>query len=127
MIMSYVHTDTHKKLSDGLVIPLMADISSHTFVIRGADQVNFTARAVRRIFVNSDAIKMSKLYAGDVVALAAAESANSVQPHSSETCVRKVCMRVRHLVSRINAYVPNSYLESNLCGGGNMAFIRVSK
>ncbi|KAN0128871.1 P-loop containing nucleoside triphosphate hydrolase protein, partial [Lactarius tabidus] len=57
----------------------MADISSHTFVIRATDRVNFTARAVRRIFVNSDAIKMSKLYAGDVVAFAAAESADSSQ------------------------------------------------
>jgi hypothetical protein len=104
----------------------MADISSHTFVIRGADQLDFTARAVRRIFVNSDAIKMSKLYAGDVVALAAAEAADLVQPHSSETCHRKVCMRVCYLVSRINAHIPDPYLESTLCGGGNMAVIRIS-
>ncbi|KAI9452786.1 AAA family ATPase [Lactarius psammicola] len=55
----------------------MADISSHTFVIRVPDQVIITARAVRRIFVNSDAIKMSKLYAGDVVVLVAAEAAGS--------------------------------------------------
>ncbi|KAH8984441.1 AAA family ATPase [Lactarius akahatsu] len=53
----------------------MADISSHSFVIRVPNQVNITARAVRRIFVNSDAIKMSKLYAGDVVALVPAHAA----------------------------------------------------
>ncbi|KAH9015299.1 AAA family ATPase [Lactarius hengduanensis] len=52
----------------------MADISSHSFVIRVPNQVNITARAVRRIFVNSDAIKMSKLYAGDVVALVPAHA-----------------------------------------------------
>ncbi|KAH9016927.1 P-loop containing nucleoside triphosphate hydrolase protein [Lactarius pseudohatsudake] len=63
----------------------MADISSHSFVIRVPNQVNITARAVRRIFVNSDAIKMSKLYAGDVVALVPAHPAGSVQPGSSET------------------------------------------
>ncbi|KAH9057499.1 AAA family ATPase [Lactarius vividus] len=67
----------------------MADISSHSFVIRVPNQVNITARAVRRIFVNSDAIKMSKLYAGDVVALVPADAAGSVQPGSSETHQRK--------------------------------------
>jgi hypothetical protein len=95
----------------------MADISSHTFVIRATDRVNFTARAVRRIFVNSDAIKMSKLYAGDVVAFAAAESADSVQPHSSETSQRKVCMRFRRLVSRINA-LPNLLFRVNFMRWG---------
>ncbi|KAH8992566.1 AAA family ATPase [Lactarius hatsudake] len=67
----------------------MADISSHSFVIRVPNQVNITARAVRRIFVNSDAIKMSKLYAGDVVALVPAHAAGSVQPGSSESHQRK--------------------------------------
>lgn len=105
----------------------MADISSHTFVIQGTDRVNFAARAVRRIFVNSDAIKMSKLYAGDVVVLTAAEGADSLQPHSSETRQRKVCMRVFPLGSRINAHIPNPYLESTFCGGGNMAVIRFSQ
>ena len=96
----------------------MVDISSHTFVIRGADTLDFTARAVRRIFVNSDAIKMSKLYAGDVVALAAAEAADSVQPHSSETCQRKVCMRVRNLVSNKCAY-PRPLSRVNFMRWGN--------
>ncbi|KAI9443648.1 AAA family ATPase [Lactarius indigo] len=67
----------------------MADISSHSFVIRVPNQVNITARAVRRIFVNSDAIKMSKLYSGDVVALVPADAAVSVPPGSSETRQRK--------------------------------------
>ena len=92
----------------------MADISSHTFVIQRTDQINSTTRAVRRIFVNSDAIKMSKLYAGDVVALAAAEGADSVQPCSSETRERKVCMRARRLGSRINAHIPKSLSRLNL-------------
>jgi len=101
MLTSHVHTThTIKNIVAFVsVLPVMADISSHTFVIRVPNQVNITARAVRRIFVNSDAIKMSKLYAGDVVALAPAEAAGSVQPDSSETRQQKVCMRVRHLVS----------------------------
>jgi len=50
----------------------MADISSNTFTIRTTDRANVRGRAVRRIFLSDHAMKLAKLFAGDVVALTAA-------------------------------------------------------
>ncbi|KAI9512111.1 AAA family ATPase [Russula earlei] len=50
----------------------VADIPSHAFIIRAANNDNVKGRAIQRIFVNSDAMKRAKLFAGDVVALTAA-------------------------------------------------------
>jgi hypothetical protein len=48
----------------------MADISSLTFTLRATD-ANVRGRAVRRIFLSDHALKLAKLFAGDVVALTA--------------------------------------------------------
>jgi hypothetical protein len=50
----------------------MADISSITFTIRTTDHVNVRGRAVRRVFLSDHALKLAKLFAGDVVVLTAA-------------------------------------------------------
>lgn len=44
-------------------------MSSNTFTIRAADQVKVRGRAVRRIFLSNHAMKLAKLFAGDVVVL----------------------------------------------------------
>jgi hypothetical protein len=49
----------------------MADFSSNTFTVRAADQINVRGRAVRRIFLSNHAMKLAKLFAGDVVGLTA--------------------------------------------------------
>jgi hypothetical protein len=48
----------------------MDDISSVTFTTRATDHVR--GRAVRRVFLSDHALKLAKLFAGDVVALTAA-------------------------------------------------------
>ena len=50
---------------------IMAVIDSLTFVIRAADQDNVRGRAVRRIFMSNPAMKLAKLFTGDVVILSA--------------------------------------------------------
>lgn len=50
----------------------MADISSITFTIRTSDHANVRGRAVRRVFLSDHALKLAKLFAGDVVVLTAA-------------------------------------------------------
>jgi len=50
----------------------MADISSITFTIRTTDHAKVKGRAVRRVFLSDHALKLAKLFAGDVVALTAA-------------------------------------------------------
>ncbi|KAH9954933.1 AAA family ATPase [Russula dissimulans] len=51
----------------------MADIPSHTFIIAAADQDNVKGRAIRRIFLSTDAMKLEKWFAGDLVVLTAAQ------------------------------------------------------
>jgi len=58
----------------------MADITSLTFTIRAADQDNVRGRAVRRIFISNNAMKIAKLFTGDVVVLSV----------TSDICQRKV-------------------------------------
>jgi hypothetical protein len=53
--------------------PFMADIPSHTFIIAAADQDNVKGRAIRRIFLSTDAMKLEKWFAGDLVVLTAAQ------------------------------------------------------
>jgi hypothetical protein len=62
----------------------MADFSSNTFTVRTADQVNVRGRAVRRIFLSNHAMKLAKLFAGDVVVLTA----------TSEICQQRVSVRL---------------------------------
>ncbi|KAI0286546.1 AAA family ATPase [Russula brevipes] len=50
----------------------MADRSPCTFTVRAADHDDARGRAIRRIFLGSDAMKSAKWFSGDVVALAAA-------------------------------------------------------
>jgi hypothetical protein len=50
----------------------MSDISSVTFTIRATDHANVRGRAVRRVFLSDHALKLAKLFAGDVVVLTAA-------------------------------------------------------
>jgi hypothetical protein len=50
----------------------MADISSITFTIRATDHANVRGRAIRRVFLSDHALKLAKLFAGDVVLLTAA-------------------------------------------------------
>lgn len=50
----------------------MADISSVTFTIRATDHANIRGRAVRRVFLSDHALKLAKLFAGDVVVLTTA-------------------------------------------------------
>jgi hypothetical protein len=57
-------TDSH--------VYFMADISSFTFTIRTTDHANVRGRAVRRVFLSDHALKLAKLFAGDVVVLTAA-------------------------------------------------------
>ena len=47
-------------------------MSSNTFTIRAADEVKVRGRAVRRIFLSNHALKLAKLFAGDVVVLTVA-------------------------------------------------------
>lgn len=58
----------------------MADITSLTFIVRPADQDNVRGRAVRRIFISNNAMKIAKLFTGDVVILSV----------TSDICQRKV-------------------------------------
>ncbi|KAH9978347.1 P-loop containing nucleoside triphosphate hydrolase protein [Russula compacta] len=52
------------------MLPLAADdSSSRSFTVRPADQHNVKGRAVRRIFISDDAMKLAKWLAGDVVVL----------------------------------------------------------
>jgi len=60
----------------------MADITSLTFAIRAADQEDVRGRAVRRIFISNNAMKIAKLFTGDVVVLS----------ETSEICQRKVSL-----------------------------------
>lgn len=62
----------------------MADFSSNTFTVRAADQINVRGRAVRRIFLSNHAMKLAKLFAGDVVGLTAI----------SEMCQQRVSVRL---------------------------------
>jgi len=48
----------------------MAD--TFTFTIRATDHANVRGRAVRRVFLSDHALKLAKLFAGDVVVLTAA-------------------------------------------------------
>ncbi|KAI0247471.1 AAA family ATPase [Lactifluus subvellereus] len=50
----------------------MTDFSSFSFLIRAADQVNVKGRAIRRVFVSNNIIKLTKSCAGDLVVLAPA-------------------------------------------------------
>ncbi|KAN0118673.1 AAA ATPase [Russula decolorans] len=59
----------------------MADISSVTFTIRVAYHANVRGRAVRRIFLSDHALKLAKLFAGDVVVLTAASDIYKEQRH----------------------------------------------
>jgi AAA family ATPase len=62
----------------------MADFSSNTFTVRAADQINVRGRAVRRIFLSNHAMKLAKLFAGDVVGLTAI----------SEICQQRLSVRL---------------------------------
>ncbi|KAF8491156.1 AAA family ATPase [Russula emetica] len=59
----------------------MADISSITFTTRATDHVNVRGRAVRRVFLSDHALKLAKLFAGDVVVLTAASDIYQEQRH----------------------------------------------
>ena len=47
-------------------------ISASTFVVRLANPVDSAPRAARRVAFNADILRSAKVYAGDVVAIAAA-------------------------------------------------------
>jgi hypothetical protein len=91
----------------------MPHFDSLSFTITPADQVNVTGRAVRRIFLSNNALKLTKLSTGDAVVLVVA----------SEISQQKVGVRLpsenEHAESR-------SYLEA-VCCRNNMAVIRVSQ
>lgn len=53
-------------------------MSSKSFIISLADPDETEDRAVRRIVVNTEVLKTLKLYAGDVVVLAAIENSSKV-------------------------------------------------
>ncbi len=53
-----------------------------TFTIRVTDHANVRGRAVRRVFLSDHAMKLAKLFAGDVVVLTAA----------SDMCQEQVCL-----------------------------------
>jgi len=72
----------------------MADISSQTFIITAADQDNVKGRAIRRIFLSSDAMKLAKLFAGDVVVLTAA-SETQVGASALGMSTLKICVTSR--------------------------------
>ncbi|KAI0276798.1 AAA family ATPase [Russula aff. rugulosa BPL654] len=59
----------------------MTDISSITFTLRATDHVNVRGRAVRRVFLSDHALKLAKLFAGDVVVLTAASDIYEEQRH----------------------------------------------
>ncbi len=61
----------------------MADISSVTFTIRATDHSNVRGRAVRRIFLSDHALKLAKLFAGDVVVLTPASDIHQGQVGAS--------------------------------------------
>ncbi|KAI0260648.1 AAA family ATPase [Gloeopeniophorella convolvens] len=67
----------------------MTEISSRTFIARIADSDDVSERAIRRIIVNSDVVKATKLCAGDVVALvdlsASQENGKQKRPFSVGT------------------------------------------
>ena len=91
----------------------MAVVSSLTFVIRAADQDNVRGRAVRRIFISNPAMKLAKLFTGDVVILSAA----------SEISQEKVGLR---LPSENGLPNPVLYLEA-VRSRDCMAVIRASR
>lgn len=92
----------------------MEDITSLTFIIRPADQDNVRGRAVRRIFISSNAMKIAKLFTGDVVVLSV----------TSDICQPKVGA---HLLSE-NLRVPKAVLRLETVGNrDDMAVIRVSQ
>jgi hypothetical protein len=93
----------------------MAEIPSLTFSITAADQINVRGRAIRRIFLSNNALKLANLFTGDVVVLSA----------SSQICHQKVSL---HLLSEIE-HAPESfflYLEA-IRGRNRMAIIRLSR
>ena len=74
-------------------------MSSNTFIIRAADKVNVRGRAVRRIFLSNHAMKLAKLYAGDVVVLTAA-SEISQQRDSVRLLSKMLCQKFIAFPSR---------------------------
>jgi hypothetical protein len=50
----------------------MADISSVAFTIRATYHANARGRTVRRVFLSDHALKLAKVFAGDVVVVTAA-------------------------------------------------------
>ncbi|KAI0299653.1 AAA-domain-containing protein [Multifurca ochricompacta] len=56
---------------------MVTDISSQTFVIKAANQEIVKGRAIRKIFVNSDTLKLAKSCAGDIAVLIAVGSSQS--------------------------------------------------
>jgi hypothetical protein len=93
----------------------MADIPSLTFSITAADQVNVRGRALSRIFLSNNALKLANLFTGDVVVLSA----------PSQICQQKVSL---HLLSE-NEHAPEVvflYLEA-IRGRDRMAIIRLSR
>jgi hypothetical protein len=62
----------------------MAALSSHSFVIQAADQINVTTRAIRRFFVSNSVMKLANSCAGDIVVLAPAYS-NGDSPTAQQT------------------------------------------
>jgi hypothetical protein len=77
----------------------MADISSNAFTIRTADQLNVRGRAARRIFLSNHAMKLAKLFAGDVVVLTAVSEISqqrvSVRPLSKMRCQKFIAFPSR--------------------------------
>jgi AAA family ATPase len=61
----------------------MASLCSKKFVVQLADSSEYTARASRRLIVNSDILKAAKLYAGDIIALSNSDNAKDVTVRSS--------------------------------------------
>ena len=57
----------------------MADNSSITFTIIASNHANVRGRAVRRVFLSDHALKLAKLFAGDVVVLTAASDIHQEQ------------------------------------------------
>lgn len=92
----------------------MADISSVTFTIRLAYHANVRGRAVRRIFLSDHALKLAKLFAGDVVVLTAASDIYEEQV--SALCNQKCGVQ----------YLLYFHLET-LRRGDGMAVIRISQ
>jgi hypothetical protein len=56
----------------------MADLSSHSFVVRAADQNNVRGRAIRRVFVSNSVMKLANSSAGDLIVLAPGDSQTKV-------------------------------------------------